>query len=354
MAILVRFIGLGLAVGVILTGIAIFFLFDLNYFETYETDHQATCQPVVGLVGVEDMAVHDNRGEVWMSSMDRRAKADEEAADERGRILLFDPANPLDAASWRDRTGGVPANLQPLGISVVQSGTTRRLFVINETDPSVLIYEIGPDDRLTLLKTLTDYRLTSPNNIVATGPDSFYVTNDVPAGRHSLQARLDFLTKAPSGLILYFDGQSWSNAADGLRFPNGLALSEDGRRLYVAELSARNLKVFDRAPSTGVILPADDIPLSLFPDNLTLHQDRLLVSGHPSPVTFSRYARKPDVASPSQVIAMRADSVGVSGMETLFTDDGTSLSGSSVAVEVGTNRLIGSYADNKILLCTPG
>lgn len=335
---------------IILTGAAIFYLNELNFFSSYEELSQTGCQPVLGLAGVEDIAPDTGRGIAFLSSMDRQAKAAGGEEPVRGKILAFNPEDPLDSASWKDRTGGMPAAFEPLGISYYEDGGLRRLFVINEADASVLLYDINDKGDLTLLKTLTDYRLTSPNSIVATGPVSFYVANDAAAGRNSLKGRFDFLTRSGTGLILYYDGLSWSNAAEGLRFPAGLAVSEDGTALFASELSAKAIALFDRDPETGILTRHGSYPLGAFPDNL-YYRDGLWIGAHLKPLSLMRAAKKEDVTAPSTIFRLKGNRHTGFREDQPFADSGAVLSGASVAVPLEDKLLVGSLSDSKILIC---
>ena len=99
-------------------------------FESYPSQIPAQCTPVVGVPGVEDMVADEALGIVWLSSMDRRALSGISGGTEkvRGRIVAFDPANPLDTSSWRDRTGGQPGDFSPLGISLYRDAETARVI----------------------------------------------------------------------------------------------------------------------------------------------------------------------------------------------------------------------------------
>ena len=155
------------------------------------------CLPVIGLPGTEDMALDPKSGRVFISSLDRRRQA--RGDETRGRIALFDPADPL-STSWRDRTNGVPRDFSPIGISFYQSAGIRRLFVVNDTPASVLLYNVSVAGDLTFLREFKDQRLSSPNSVVAVGPSSFYVTNDVSGGH--LEELRKVLVKALIGVAL--------------------------------------------------------------------------------------------------------------------------------------------------------
>jgi len=327
----------------------------LNYFSSVAGSDDgagdgtslAACTPVVGVPGVEDAESDPVTGLAWLSSMDRRERR--ENADVRGEIKSFDPDNPLDPSSWRDRTGGVPAEFEPLGVDVYADGRTHRLFVINEADSSVLIYTITGQGDLALIDTLHDARLTSPNEIVAVGPKSFYVSNSTASSFKSPLSGVEFIAGLGNGSILYYDGNSWSEAARGLKFANGLAVSPDGENLYLAEMGGKLVRVYDRDPRLGTLQQERVIRLDSFPDNLTWGAGgNLLVGAIPKPLQFAAHVSNDEKTAPSQLFRIDPASGEV---EMLYLDDGSRLSGLTVGARIGGKFLLGSFAENKFLLC---
>ncbi len=344
---------------VLLIGVGLWFTFSFKSFaDVARLEMDRACSPVIGLPGTEDMVVNGASGRVFISSMDRRKALEETAPAEaiRGRIALFDPENPLDSASWRDRTGGLPESFSPLGMSLYEGKNTKRLFVVNETPAAILMYDVSAKGDLTFLRSFTDPRLNSPNSVVAMGPNSFYVTNDTRAGRGTWLGQLHFFLKLKSGSVFHFDGQSWSETATGLGFANGIAKSADEKMIFVAETSAARIAVFKRNPETGLLQPIDEIALNTFPDNLSMHADgTLLFAAHPRPLSLPSHLREPETLSPSEIGELQIEMEGtgdrVGDPVSTWINDGSMLSGSTVAVEVGRKLLIGALYEDKFLLC---
>ena len=305
------------------------------------------CLPVIGLPGTEDMALDPKSGRVFISSLDRRRQA--RGDETRGRIALFDPADPL-STSWRDRTNGVPRDFSPIGISFYQSAGIRRLFVVNDTPASVLLYNVSVAGDLTFLREFKDQRLSSPNSVVAVGPSSFYVTNDVSGGHAALLGKLQFFLKLKTGAIYFFDGKSWSVEATGLGFANGIEKSPDGSKIYVAETSAARISSFARDLVTGHLELIGRQKLDTFPDNLSVTQDgSLLYAAHPRPLLLPATLTDRQAQAPSEF--GRVPAIGTGGPSRLWVNDGSDLSGSTVALEVGSKLLIGALYEDKFLLC---
>ncbi len=316
-------------------------LHSFNHFGTVTRAFDGRCTPVSGVPGPEDMAIDRLRSRVFISSLDRRAEA------ARGAIHIVDPADPLAAEGWRDMTGGAPAEFQPLGLDYYEEDGVGRLFVVNAANNAVEIFDVAEDGALTHLNTLTERRLTSPNSVAAVGIDSFYVTNDVKAGRSTLVGQFQFLMRAGEGEVFHFDGVAWSLAASGLRFANGIVAARDGGEIYVAETAGKAIRVFARNGASGALRRVRTVSTPAAPDNLTLDADGAVwVAGLPKPLGLPRHAARAGALAPSAV--MRVDEAGAS---MVYLDDGSELSASTVAARMGEALMIGALYERKFLLC---
>lgn len=321
----------------------------LNYFGSYDEVSQASCLPVVGVSGVEHAAFDSASGNAWLASNERDALPGDIA---RGAVLAFDADNPLAVSSWRDRTAGVPQRFEPLGLDVWRDTQAHRLFVVNAADQSVLVYTITGNGDLALIDTLSDRRMSNPNAIVAVGPKSFYVTNSTAWGRDNPLNMLDFLLGRGSGSVLYYDGNSWSEAARGLHFANGIEVSPSGDRLYVSETSAKRVRRFDRDRRFDILTAAGSVKLGMFPDNLTWNGDgTLLVGAIPKPLGFFAVKAGREETTPSALLQVQPDGEGPDTVRQVFLDNGEKFSGLTVGARIGGKLLLGAFVENKILLC---
>ena len=306
------------------------------------------CTPVVGIAGAGDIEPVPGTGAAFLATFDRRGNA------ERGEVLRFDTDDPLDAGSWRDRTGGVPAAFVPSGLDLFETTlpdgrALRRLFVVNLAGPEVVAFDVDEAGDLAVAERFSHEGLTSPNDVVATGPRSFYVTNDTASGRTSFRGKADFLLGRRTGSVMRFDGKRWSAVADGLAFPNGLALSADGRTLHVAEMRAKRLLRYARDPGTDQIEIEAKTPLPSFPNNLSVDEGGVLVGALPQPMETSAYGEGLRDAAPSELLRVTPDG----SVETMFRDPGDALPGVTMATRVGERLLVGSRAADSFLMCGP-
>lgn len=328
-------------------GTLAFTLLSFNHFKVVEDRFDGRCSPVAGVAGPEDIEPAPSLGRAFVSSLDRRA-----GPLARGSIFAVLIDDPLDSENWRDRTAGVPEDFRPLGLNFYDDGDVRRLFVVNEATNSVEIFDVSAAGDLTHLETVSERRLSSPNDVIAAGPRSFYVTNDVEPGRGSLLGKFQFLSRAASGKIYYYDGVSMSVAADGLKFANGIAMNARKTRLYAAETAGQSLRIYDRDPESGALSLASVEPLPAAPDNLNVAWDgSVWIGAQPKPLSVPMVERDPTLRAPSLVIRF-VDQEGVaSPMTEVFSDKGDAISTATVAAIAGSRLLIGSLLDDKYLIC---
>ena len=113
-----------------------------------------------------------------------------------------------------------------------------RLLVVAGREARLLRQE--EDGRFVTHVDLSDFATTPWNDIVVDGRGNIYVNNsgfEFPGGQF-----------APGFIVLIKPDRSTSRVADGLAFPNGMAITPDNRTLIVAESYANALTAFDIEP----------------------------------------------------------------------------------------------------------
>ena len=108
----------------------------------------------------------------------------------------------------------------------------------------------GGDASLNEIGDIQSDKLISPNDVAAVGKERFYVTND-HGSRTPFGVTLENYLMLPRADVLYFDGSVFKEVAAGLVFANGIAVSNDGNHVYVAELTARRIQTFGRDLFSG-------------------------------------------------------------------------------------------------------
>lgn len=342
----------GLSGLVLMMAIAIwggYTIYSFNAFKVIPSTFEGNCEAVSGIAGPEDLQFDFATRKAFISSYDRRAASKLKTGTMRGAIYYFDISNPLDGRSWDDRTGGIPEEFEPLGLNYYVEGEYKRLFVVNGATNAIESFDVDEDGDLTHVETFKERRLSSPKDIIAVGPRSFYVTNDNNAGRSSFRGQLDFLFRLRTGVIFYFNGTSWHHAAENIRYANGLALTKDGNRLFVAETAGGNLLEYDRDPANGYLNYSRRIKMDAGVDNINIDEEGILwIGAHPRPLALARHRRDKANFAPSKVFSYDP---AIDELSIIYSDDGSSLSGSSSAARMQSKLLIGALYEEKFLIC---
>jgi len=313
------------------------------------------CRTLPARPGPEDIVVDRERGVAYVSSTDRRTwrRGGEAAAELRGAILRIDLRGPVEGWALVEVSPPEPASFLPHGIGLFVSGSGERsLFVVNHppgAPDEVVIFDVDHEGRLRYRRSVADPLLFRLNDVQPAGRDRFYATNDHGKG---LPAVLQDGLRLDRASLVYFDGRRARIAAEGLSYANGVNLSRDGRELYVAETTDRDLRVYDRDPESGELGLATVVPVGMGADNVDVQEDGdLLVGGHPKLLDFLRHARDPSAPSPSQVVRVSRKPDGSFRVRTVFMDDGRRISGVAVAAGRGDTMLLGPVFQPKILVC---
>ncbi len=193
-----------------------------------------------GLGAVESARVHN--GDLWFADWTAGAVC---RLDDHGRIHRFASAESAPLAfDWR-----------PDGTIVLLLGAEGTVEILDERGRQ---------------QSTIDLRTVSPHpwNDMAVAPDgTAYLGN----------LGYDFLTDdefAPGSLVSLNTDGAVRIVAEGLAFPNGIAVSSDGRELLVAESRASRLATFAVA-ATGDLTTGRriDAPVGSGPDGICLHSD---------------------------------------------------------------------------------
>ena len=310
--------------------------------EAEPTDN-TQCEPITIAPGTEDVVYDAQSGLVFVSAAERRSGTMQPS----NGIYAFDltTRGPVRLVSV-----DTPADFRPHGISLYRDGDVARLFVISHpaSGDQVLIYDIGPDGTLTHVETVIGEFVRQANDIQATGPDSFYVTNDVYFGA-SLPGYLEAFFGLPLGGISHYDGQDGETLTRGLRYANGIHLNADGSQLYASAFLGREVQVFDRDGQSNAIdrIARHRIPLGL--DNIALADDGMIyIAGNPEVFSFMAHQADPEARAPSQVVEINPET---GEWRSVFYTDGRDIDSASVAVPTPDALLIGAVFDDHVLIC---
>jgi arylesterase/paraoxonase len=318
-------------------------------FKTLTPHFSGQTRKIGGVVGAEDITIHPQTGVAFISSSDRRALGRGEPA--QGAIYAYDLKS--ENPEPKNLTSAFDQELHPHGISLYlgENGEASLFAVNHRADGEHIEIFDYRDSTLVHRESIRGELMTSPNDVVAVGPRSFYATND--HGNVSALGRTaeEYLQLARS-YVLYYDGQNFKKVEGGLSYANGINVSRDGKTIYVAACVGLKINIYDRDMASGALQLAKEIPLGTGVDNIELDAEgNLWVAAHPQLLTFTRHAKDAAKFSPSEILKLSFLANGDYKIDQIYLNDGGEISGSSVGAVLANKLLIGSVFENHFLLC---
>lgn len=335
------------AVALLLVGFVVKTFYDAGEFKNLSAVARGELHIVSGVLSSEDITIHPLTGLAFISSADRRAQF-AGTKPRQGAIVTYDLR--ARQPQLKEVTTDFPYEFNPHGIALWQHPENARytLFVVNHTRDGHFI-EIfdGSGDSLQHRQRLQAEQMFSPNDVAAVDDRHFYVTND-HGNRTAFGKAVEEYLQLKRSFVLYYDGQAFREVAGGLAYANGIALSPDRTRLYVAATVDQAIYVYLRQPENGDLTLERRIDLGTGVDNIEFDaRGHLWIGAHPKLLTFVDYAGDASVLSPSEVLRLNPET---NEIERIFIDDGSRLSGSSVAARFEHWLLIGSVFDPRFLV----
>ncbi len=344
-----RIIIISIILILVIAGWLLNLLWTAGQFKTIKSHFACECSPVMGLSGAEDITIHPGTGIAYISACDRRSISN-------GKIVpgaIFSYNLKTTRPKLINLTPEAGKDFQPHGISLY-TGTDGKntLFVINHGGGNhrIEIFNLK-DGTLIHRKTISDPMLVSPNDLVAVGPDQFYVTNDHKYVSGVKKVLEEYL-KLKVANVVYYNGTGFSEAASGVGYANGINSSHDGKTIYLAATVGRSLHIFDRNIKSGKLELKNSLKLKTGLDNIEMDKDgSLWIGAHPQLLTFVQHSKNPSKISPSQILHVIPLDSGKFDIKEVYLNNGEQISGSSVAAVYNNRMIIGSVFEDKILDC---
>ena len=340
------------AVVVLVSTVVVRTMSSAGQFTTIKAIGTQNCTAIAGIVGPEDIEIDRTTGVAYISSTDRLAIATGRGAGVRGEIFALNLNDP--EASPKPLSAGSPREFRPHGLSLFRDGAgTSNLFAVNhraDGQQTIERWSVEPDVLKYLPPEIESPLIGSPNDIVAVGPDQFYVTND--GGGSGVTRAADFILQRGRGNVVYYDGKAARVVADGFGYANGIAVSEDGRTVYVADMFKRTLEIFDRDKASGALKRTGSVFFGTGLDNIDIDpDDAVWIASHPKLIDLARYMSGSLDVSPSQIIRAVPTKNGERDARTVMLDLGTTVPAASVAARYGDRFLVGSVAGPNVVAC---
>ena len=339
------------AVVVLVSTVVVRTMSSAGQFTTIKPIGTQNCRAVAAIVGSEDIVIDRTAGVAYISSTDRRAIATGRGAGVRGEIFALNLEDP--EASPKPLSAGSPREFRPHGLSLFRNEAGSKLFAVNQRADgrqTIERWTVEPDGLKHLPPELESPLFGSPNDIVAVGPDQFYVTND--GGGSGITRAADFILQRGRGSVVYYDGEAARVVADGFGYANGIAVSADGKTVYVADMFKRTLEIFDRDKTSGALKHTGSVFFGTGLDNIDIDpDDAVWIGSHPKLIDLARYMNGSLDISPSQIIRAVPTTDGERAARTVMLDLGTTVPAASVAVRYGDRFLVGSVAGPNVMAC---
>lgn len=252
---------------------------------------------------------------------------------------------------------GEPQGLafHPHGIDLVKGIDGKPLlFVVNHEETpdgkrnSIIVYEVN-SQTLVFKKQYTDKTIVSPNDVAGLPNGGFYATNDSKRSKMGFGWLMEKLFKVRTSQIVYCDTDGKCiNANDKkLAYANGILIVND--LVYVAATQKKTLAEYRRQADGTLQYQRNVVKLNGLDNISQVNSDHVIVAAHPKPGKFLKHARNPDKLSPGTVYLIKLDN---GKTEELFFNDGTKISGNSVAVAFDRSFFIGQVFEDWILKVT--
>ncbi len=325
-------------------------------FTSLTPGFSGTCQALPGVRGAEDLQIDETDRLVFVSATDWRAPAGHASKQDGLYTLSLDHPE-----SGFTKLSGAPHDFHPHGLSLFRAADGKlTLMVVNHQtsgDQAVEIFDVavsGGAAKLSARGHIEGGELISPNDLVATGSDRFYVTND-RTSRSALGRLVETYAVLPRANVVYFDGSVLRVVAQGLLVANGINLSRDGKYVYVAQTAGRSLKTYERNPFSGALTEVNALSIPSGLDNIDIAPDgSVWLAGHPSLFETLAARSDPTKRAASQIFRITTNGEIPISAEPVYVERGNEISGASVGAVSGKHLFIGSPLDDKVLDCTMG
>jgi arylesterase/paraoxonase len=317
-----------------------------GYFRSIEPYFNGEIVKQIDIPGAEDITISHQDSFAIISSTKRGIYPPKE--EEVGDLFLMDLKN--GDFTTTPLTASFKKSFAPHGISMLKLDDGYKIMAINHTSQghSIEVFNLK-NKKLSFQKTLTDKTFISPNDIVMIDENRFYFTNDHKYTEGFGRLTEDYLGRSLSNII-YFDGTTYREVANGIAYANGINYDSKRNLLFVASPRKFLIKVYD-VLSNGDLEFIEDIDCGTGVDNIEFDKEgQLWVGAHPNLLKFTSYAKGKQDISPSEIIKINYKSKNDYSVETIYLEDGTKMSASTVAAPFGDYLFSGNVMDDAFLI----
>ncbi|XP_043318579.1 serum paraoxonase/arylesterase 1 [Cervus canadensis] len=312
------------------------------------------CKLIKGIeTGAEDLEILHN-GLAFISAGLRYPGIKSFEPDKPGKILLMDLNEEDPTVLELKMTGSNfdASSFNPHGISTfTDEDNTVYLLVVSHPDfkSTVELFKFQEEEKSLLhLKTIKHELLPNLNDLVAVGPEHFYATNDHYFVDHYMRSWELYLGLAWSNVV-YYSPDDVRVVASGFDFANGISMSPDSKYVYIAELLAHKIHVYEKH-ANWTLTPLKSLDCNTLVDNLSVDPvtGDLWVGCHPNGMKIFSY--DPENPPGSEVLQIQNILTEEPKVTVVYAEDGKVLHGSTVASVYKGKMLVGTVF-HKALYC---
>ncbi|CAL2043199.1 unnamed protein product [Caenorhabditis brenneri] len=312
------------------------------------------CRKIDGIKnGSEDITIVHEKNLAFITSGLVFLYSDPSKTENQGEIFLYDLSKRTYKAERIPILGLPDSEFLPHGIShwVLKDGTVR-LFVVVHTknfEHSIVILDYDEKKKqLNHFRTVRDEKFGRPNDVLASGENSFFISNDGGSCPWKIANILEIATGFHQGSLVHFDGKASKYLIQNTA-TNGIILSGDKKTLYVSFIYKETIGAFQWNKDSQEIQKISEIDVLSACDNFHIdEEDNLWSACHPvlkeAAVHLGDH-HNPALHSPTQVLRFKfsPDKKSAEIVE-VFSDDGRFTSAGAVAAnfDKGKQMLIGT------------
>jgi arylesterase/paraoxonase len=330
----------------LLIAFVLYTFYSTGFFRTVENRFDGEVIKEIALKGAEDITISYTDSFALISATARLEFPP--TGQERGGLYLME----LKSGNFvvKHLTAGFTLPFAPHGISMLKIDSTYTVAVVNHTSDghTVEVFSLY-QETLTHIRTQKSTSLISPNDIVLLDEKRFYLTND-HGYEHGMGRLVEEYGNLAISNVLYFNGQEYSEAAGGVSFANGINIDTARNLVFVASPRRFLVKVYEPKEDSSLEF-IEDIPCGAGVDNIEFDQEgNLWVGAHPDLLHFASYAKQKKKISPSEILKIEYRGLGDFTVESIYENDGSQLSATSVACPYGDLIFAGTVKDDKLLI----
>lgn len=220
------------------------------------------------------------------------------------------------------------------------------IFAVNKPKSQIEVF----NSELKHLKTinLNGYNIS---DIVPISENSFYFTEDTKLKSGLLTTiNIILFNNDNSGALYFYDNGKIEKQAEGLKYANSIALSNDKSKLYLSATLEQAIYIYNRAPNNKLILK-EKVEIGTGLHNINIdEEDRLWIGAYPKILTTILYNGKNKIP-PSQVIILEPNREGNGGLIDQVYLMHDNFGAATSAIKNQNNLYIGSAVETKLRVC---